>query len=46
MLEKIKTFGLWFLIAIAIIGSVVYYYNVKYRDVTESTLLMVGILKL
>lgn len=23
MLEKIKTFGLWFLIAIAIIGSVV-----------------------
>nr|DAI81356.1 MAG TPA: ubiquitin-binding zinc finger protein [Caudoviricetes sp.] len=39
MLEKIKTFGLWFLIAIAIIGSVVlpiaYYYNVKYRDVTE-----------
>lgn len=39
MLEKIKTFGLWFLIAIAIIGSVVlpivYYYNVKYRDVKE-----------
>lgn len=35
MLEKIKTFGLWFLIAIAIIGSVVlpiaYYYNVKYN---------------
>lgn len=39
MLEKIKIFGLWFLIAIAIIGSVVlpivYYYNVKYRDVKE-----------
>lgn len=39
MLKKIKTFGLWFLIAIAIIGSVVlpiaYYYNVKYGDVKE-----------
>ena len=39
MLEKIKTFGLWFLIAIAIIGSIAlpiaYYYNVKYRDVKE-----------
>ena len=35
MLEKIKIFGLWSLIAIAIIGSIIVYYNVKYRDVTE-----------
>ena len=39
MLEKIKIFGLWLLIAIAIVGSIVlpiaYYYNVKYKDVTE-----------
>lgn len=35
MLEKIKIFGLWFLIIIAVIGSIAYYYNVKYRDVKE-----------
>ena len=38
MLEKIKIFGLWFLIAIAIVGSIVLaiaYCNVKYKDVTE-----------
>lgn len=35
MLEKIKTFGLWFLIAIAIIGSVVLPIVYKYRDVKE-----------
>jgi hypothetical protein len=39
MLEKIKIFGLWLLIIIAVIGATVlpiaYYYNVKYRDVTE-----------
>lgn len=31
MLEKIKIFGLWFLIAIAIVLAIAF----KYRDVTE-----------
>ena len=42
MLEQIKIrlqmFGLWSLIAIAIVGTIVstvVYYNVKYRDVKE-----------
>lgn len=57
MLEQIKIrlqmFGLWSLIAIAIVGTIVstvVYYNVKYRDVKEynheSMLLMMDILKL
>ena len=35
MLEKIKIFGLWFLIAIAIVGSIVLAIAFKYRDVKE-----------